>query len=91
MSPWLLPGALPGDRPVELLLLLGALALVGCGAGVLPAIHSDAERLAVARQLKDRRDKLIESKDHKGVHTVRREMHKLKRQIRKIERETAKA
>jgi len=34
-------------------LLLG-LALVGCGASVLPAIHSEAERLAVARRLHDR-------------------------------------
>ena len=35
-------------------LLLIALALAGCGASVLPAIHSEAERLAVARRLLDR-------------------------------------
>lgn len=34
-------------------LLLGAF-LVGCGASVLPAIHSEGERLAVARRLHDR-------------------------------------
>ncbi len=34
-------------------LLLG-LILVGCGASVLPSIHSEAERLAVARRLHDR-------------------------------------
>ena len=34
-------------------LLLGLL-LAGCGAGVLPAIHSEAERLALARQLLDK-------------------------------------
>ncbi|MGH7731479.1 MAG: outer membrane protein assembly factor BamD [Candidatus Eiseniibacteriota bacterium] len=33
-------------------LLLG-LVLAGCGAGVLPAIHSEEERLAVARRLLD--------------------------------------
>jgi len=35
------------------MLLLG-LALAGCGAGVLPPIRSEEERLAVARQLLDR-------------------------------------
>ena len=36
--------------------LLVGLTLVGCGASVLPAIHSEAERLAVARRLHDRGD-----------------------------------
>jgi outer membrane protein assembly factor BamD len=34
------------------MLLLG-LAVAGCGAGVLPAIHSEEERLAVAKRLLD--------------------------------------
>ena len=34
-------------------LVLLALSLAGCGAGVLPAIHSEEERLAVARRLLD--------------------------------------
>ena len=37
----------------RLLTPLLALILVGCGASVLPAIHSEAERLAVARRLHD--------------------------------------
>jgi len=35
----------------RLAILLLGLALAGCGAGVLPAIHSEEERLAVARRL----------------------------------------
>lgn len=43
------------DRPARwLAATLVALALAGCGAGVLPAIHSEQERLTVARQLLDR-------------------------------------
>ncbi|MEK7330195.1 MAG: hypothetical protein AAB113_05270, partial [Candidatus Eisenbacteria bacterium] len=34
--------------------LLIPLLLAGCGAGLLPAIHSEAERMAVARRLHDR-------------------------------------
>lgn len=34
--------------------LLLALILAGCGAGILPSIHSEAERLSVARSLHDR-------------------------------------
>ena len=37
-------------------LLLGLLGLAGCGAGVLPAIHSEPERLQVARRLFERRE-----------------------------------
>jgi outer membrane protein assembly factor BamD len=36
-----------------LALLVGGLALTGCGAGVLPPIRSEAERLAVARRMLD--------------------------------------
>ena len=39
------------SRRITPLLLL--LLVVGCGAGVLPSIHSEAERLAVARRLHD--------------------------------------
>jgi outer membrane protein assembly factor BamD len=35
------------------LLLFVALVVAGCGASVLPAIHSEAERLSVARRLHD--------------------------------------
>ena len=42
------------------LLLLG-LGLAGCGAGVLPAIHSEEERLAVARRLLDRGEYAVAS------------------------------
>jgi outer membrane protein assembly factor BamD len=36
--------------------LLLPLLLAGCGAGLLPSIHSEAERLAVARRLHDKGD-----------------------------------
>jgi outer membrane protein assembly factor BamD len=35
---------------------LAALALAGCAAGTLPPVHSEQERLALARRLMDRRD-----------------------------------
>jgi outer membrane protein assembly factor BamD len=33
-----------------------ALAIAGCGAGVMPAVHSDPERLALARRMAARRE-----------------------------------
>lgn len=40
----------------RLLSLLLPILLAGCGAGLLPSIHSEAERLAVARRLHDKGD-----------------------------------
>jgi hypothetical protein len=48
-------------------------------------VHTKDDLKHKIRELKARRDKLVESKDHKALHGVRREMHKLKRQIRRIE------
>jgi outer membrane protein assembly factor BamD len=45
------PGSTLRRRLASLLL---PLVLAGCGAGLLPAIHSEAERLSVARSLHDR-------------------------------------
>jgi len=45
---------LPTHRITRRLAPLGlAILLAGCGAGVLPSIHSEAERLAVARRMHD--------------------------------------
>jgi len=41
------------------------------------------------RELKQKRDALIQARDSKALHDVRREMHHLKRLIRKIEWEDA--
>ena len=41
---------------LRLLVVSLPLALAGCGAGVVPPIHSEAERLSVARGLHDRGD-----------------------------------
>jgi outer membrane protein assembly factor BamD len=40
-------------RPIRsvALFVLGACLLVGCGAGVLPSVHSESERLEIARRL----------------------------------------
>jgi outer membrane protein assembly factor BamD len=43
----------PPDTARRFAALLLGLVLAGCGASVLPAIHSEAERLAVARRLID--------------------------------------
>ena len=43
----------PRRSTPRIALLLVGLAVAGCGAGVLPAIHSEEERLAVARRLID--------------------------------------
>ncbi len=49
-----------GTGPARrLIVLLGALLLAGCGAAVLPAIHSEQERLAVARRMLDRGDHVV--------------------------------
>jgi type III secretion protein R len=49
VSPWLLPGALPGDRPVELLLLLAALALLPLALATLTSFLKIAVVLSLAR------------------------------------------
>ena len=36
--------------------LLVPLVLAGCGAGLMPTVHSEAERLTLARTLHDRGD-----------------------------------
>ncbi len=48
-----MPGPTLTRRLASLLL---PLVLAGCGAGLLPSIHSEAERLAVARRLHDKGD-----------------------------------
>lgn len=45
---------MPSTLRRRLVSLLLPLVLAGCGAGLLPAIHSEAERLSVARSLHDR-------------------------------------
>ena len=52
------PDRMPVRRTVSLLL---GLLLAGCGAGVLPAIHSEEERLAVARRLLARGEYVVAS------------------------------
>lgn len=57
--------SIPGNRRLLLGLAL-ALSLAGCSASVLPQIHSESERLAVARRLMDKRDYLPASELLKG-------------------------
>ncbi len=54
-------------------------------------IHTKGDFKHRIHELKAQRDKLVETKDHKKLHEVRREMHKLKRKIRKIEAESKAA
>jgi hypothetical protein len=49
-------------------------------------VHTKEDLKHKIRELKARREKLIEANDHKALHGVRREIHKLKHHIRKIER-----
>lgn len=42
------------------------------------------------RELKGRRDRLLQAQDRKELKLVRREIHRLKRQIRRIEEEAAR-
>lgn len=48
-------------------------------------VHTKGELKHKIHALKDQREKLIQAKDHAGLHNLRREIHKLKHQIRKIE------
>jgi hypothetical protein len=53
-------------------------------------VHTKDDLKHKIRELKARREKLIEAGDHRTLHDVRREIHKIKRQIRKIEQAPAK-
>ncbi len=48
-------------------------------------VHTKGALKSRIRALKAQRDRLVEAKDHKALHGVRREIHKLKHQIRRIE------
>jgi len=54
-------------------------------------VHTKGDLKHKIHEIKARREKLILAKDHKGLHSLRREIHKLKRQIRKIEHQDAQA
>lgn len=55
-------------------------------------VHTKGDLKHKIRELKAERDKLIQLRDHKQLHAVRRQMHDLKLRIRKMERAaTAKA
>ena len=54
------------------------------------AVHDKGDLKLQIRKLKVERNKLIETHDHKGLKTVRRQIHGLKRQIRKIHLAAAK-
>jgi hypothetical protein len=47
-------------------------------------VHDKGDLKKKIRELKTQRSNLIESKDHKGLKDVRRQIHGLKRQIKKI-------
>ena len=48
-------------------------------------VHTKADLKKKIHDLQGRRETLIQAKDRKGLHSLRREVHKLKRQMRKIE------
>ena len=48
-------------------------------------VHTKEDLKRKIRALKAERDKLVEAKDRKALHGVRREIHSLKHRIRKIE------
>src|SRR5512135_963934 len=48
-------------------------------------VHTKEDLKKKIHELQGKRGTLIQASDHKGLHTLRREVHKLKRQIRKIE------
>ncbi len=48
-------------------------------------VHTKEDLKKKIHELQGTRGTLIQAKDHKGLHTLRREVHKLKRQVRKIE------
>ncbi len=52
-------------------------------------VHTKEDLKKKIHELQGTRGALIQAKDHKGLHTLRREVHKLKRQVRKIEQAKA--
>jgi predicted nucleic acid-binding Zn-ribbon protein len=48
-------------------------------------VHTKEDLRKKIHDLQGRRDAMIQVKDYRGLHSLRREVHKLKRQIRKIE------
>jgi predicted nucleic acid-binding Zn-ribbon protein len=48
-------------------------------------VHTKGDLKKKIHDLHGRREALIQAKDRKGLHSLRREVHQLKRQIRKIE------
>lgn len=50
-------------------------------------VHTKEGLKKKVHELQGRRSELIQAKDHKELHNLRRQVHKLKRQIRKIEHE----
>lgn len=52
-------------------------------------VHTKSELKHKIHELKAERDKFVETRDHKKLHEIRRQMHELKHTIRKIEAKAA--